>query len=273
MKNKMQIMVTGMLLLCASATHAATVTYTLDQSNRFEDGIDYVSVSLTEDSAQDVLNISVAILPALAGYTNEHTGIQAFAFNLGEGVRIGHGRHRYWCMQEHEKHGDRHEEPRREDIGNDDMFGHEKDGQDHAHHHPDNYDPGDFLTRGDFGLPDGWRVKLNKGWDWRLMYDVLVFGKRGQNQDPLQFSIEGLTLDDISNEFAVLITGLDLGGGECGHHEGEREHGHHGKCMKRRNSAFFYGGGDPSPIPVPAALWLFGSGLLGLVGVARRRQI
>ena len=27
-----------------------------------------------------------------------------------------------------------------------------------------------------------------------------------------------------------------------------------------------------SPVPVPAALWLFGSGLLGLVGVARRRR-
>jgi hypothetical protein len=28
---------------------------------------------------------------------------------------------------------------------------------------------------------------------------------------------------------------------------------------------------NPSAVPVPAALWLFGSGLLGLVGVARRR--
>jgi len=28
---------------------------------------------------------------------------------------------------------------------------------------------------------------------------------------------------------------------------------------------------DLAPIPVPAAVWLFGSGLLGLVGVARRR--
>ena len=30
-------------------------------------------------------------------------------------------------------------------------------------------------------------------------------------------------------------------------------------------------GVDLAPVPVPAAVWLFGSGLLGLVGVARRR--
>ncbi len=30
-------------------------------------------------------------------------------------------------------------------------------------------------------------------------------------------------------------------------------------------------GVDLAPIPVPAAVWLFGSGLIGLVGVARRR--
>jgi hypothetical protein len=29
---------------------------------------------------------------------------------------------------------------------------------------------------------------------------------------------------------------------------------------------------DLAPIPIPAAIWLFGSGLLGLVGIARRKK-
>lgn len=32
-------------------------------------------------------------------------------------------------------------------------------------------------------------------------------------------------------------------------------------------------GVDLAPVPVPAAVWLFGSGLLGLVGVARRKKV
>ena len=31
--------------------------------------------------------------------------------------------------------------------------------------------------------------------------------------------------------------------------------------------------GDVAAVPVPAAVWLFGSGLLGLIGVARRRKL
>jgi len=30
--------------------------------------------------------------------------------------------------------------------------------------------------------------------------------------------------------------------------------------------------GDVSVVPIPAAVWLFGSGLIGLLGVARRRK-
>jgi len=39
---------------------------------------------------------------------------------------------------------------------------------------------------------------------------------------------------------------------------------------------FSYNGGGlvfaPSSVPIPAALWLFGSGLLGLIGLARRKK-
>ena len=30
---------------------------------------------------------------------------------------------------------------------------------------------------------------------------------------------------------------------------------------------------EQTPVPIPAAVWLFGSGLLGLIGIARRRQL
>ena len=43
------------------------------------------------------------------------------------------------------------------------------------------------------------------------------------------------------------------------------------------DSLFFPGSnmtfnGDLNPVPIPAAIWLFGSGLIGLVGVARRKK-
>ena len=38
------------------------------------------------------------------------------------------------------------------------------------------------------------------------------------------------------------------------------------------NYAWAVQSGDVSAVPVPAAVWLFGSGLLGLIGVAKRKQ-
>jgi len=39
-----------------------------------------------------------------------------------------------------------------------------------------------------------------------------------------------------------------------------------------QDSGVYYDNINFSPVPVPAALWLFGSGLLGLVGIARRKK-
>jgi hypothetical protein len=30
---------------------------------------------------------------------------------------------------------------------------------------------------------------------------------------------------------------------------------------------------SPSTVPLPAAVWLFGSGLIGLIGIARRKKL
>lgn len=38
------------------------------------------------------------------------------------------------------------------------------------------------------------------------------------------------------------------------------------------NPAFIAGSAQISAVPVPAAVWLFGSGLIGLVGIARRKR-
>ena len=85
----MQKIIFSLLLMVATGVNATTLTYVLDQSNRLADGVDYVSVTLSDDTTPGLLSVSVDLLAALDGYRGEHTGIQAFAFNLHEDVRIG----------------------------------------------------------------------------------------------------------------------------------------------------------------------------------------
>jgi len=121
------------------------------------------------------------------------------------------------------------------------------------------------LTRRDFELPDGWHTRFNRGRGNSSMYDVTVFGR--DSQDPLQFFIEGVSLEDILDEFAVRVTGLFA---DCEALEQDDE------CFADDISAYFYGGrlvdGPPTVVPLPASVWLLGSGLLGLVGIARRKR-
>jgi len=121
----------------------------------------------------------------------------------------------------------------------------------------------------------GWDVGNNKN----DPYKFGPFSNRlsnigdGLNSFPLEFSIdaENDTVDsyaksytDGSAFFAARVGGFSIGGcdgeesvGECSHAE----------------RAYFAGPfvAPPSAVPVPAAAWLFLSGLLGMVGVSRRR--
>jgi len=108
-------------------------------------------------------------------------------------------------------------------------------------------DPGVMLTAENFLLPENWKVQFNKAMGQAGKFDVRLLGP-GNRQDPLAFSIVGLELEDIIPGFASL---LKADGGSGG---------------------FFSGDELVAPVPVPAALCLFGSGMLLLGRIATRRR-
>ena len=68
---------------------------------------------------------------------------------------------------------------------------------------------------------------------------------------------------DVAGDFTASWSALVVGG---------PFDGQTGNWVINGNVAAGGPGPGPGPIPIPAAVWLFGSGLLGLVGVARRRR-
>ena len=74
----------GVLLLAASPGQAASVTYTLNQSNALADGPSYLQVTIA-DGAAGAVDFTVQVLDALTGIASEHFGIQSFAFNVAPG--------------------------------------------------------------------------------------------------------------------------------------------------------------------------------------------
>ena len=108
-------------------------------------------------------------------------------------------------------------------------------------------------------LPEKWRVRFKKGMGEAGKFDVRLMGTGQTRQDPLQFSVLDLGLEDIIPGFASHVAGFELE--HCGL-EGKQ-------CI---SSAFFYGDRQVSEVPVPAAFWLFGSGMLLLGRIATRRR-
>lgn len=104
--------------------------------------------------------------------------------------------------------------------------------------------------------PSSWNIKADKsGGGGFGKFDFRLAGP-GNRTEVLSFSISGVDGDSLSS-YAI---GYD-GTGEAyfAAHVG-------GYGATGDDSAFF-----ATVVPVPAAVWLFGSGLLGLAGVARRR--
>jgi hypothetical protein len=132
-------------------------------------------------------------------------------------------------------------------------------------------DPGNLLSASNISGPSGWGVSANTRQGGFGFFDWVVSDGGQNRQDPLQFSITGVTVDTIDSYFGPSSGTAGQGNAWFAAHVTD-----FGTSDTSITSAFF-GGGDgpdfpPAAVPVPAAVWLFGSGLLGLVGVARRRS-
>lgn len=200
-KTKMSRLMQHSLFLClmtiAAPSHSATVSFFLNESNRLPDGINYLSVNLTENLAGGV-DVLAQTLDPLNDLRSCGFGIQKFAFSFDDG------------------------------------------------------------TMGDVtGLPDGWKVKSDRRMNGFGKFDTGLLGNAHTRTDILSFTINGVGIDDFESYFAVKVGGLDDSAGP--------------------SNAFFGGSLEDGSTsiahaPVPAAAWLFGSGLLGLIGAARRRR-
>ena len=113
------------------------------------------------------------------------------------------------------------------------------------------------------GLPDYWKVKKDKKMDGFGRYDIRLQGKGKARTDSLSFTVGGVGLGDFDSFFAAHVAGFKW----CPDIGDKKQNWCSGKgCV---SSAYFGGG---TPVPIPPAVWLFSSGLLGLIGVARRRR-
>lgn len=227
--------------MLATPAHSASITYVLDQSNVFDDGVPYLQVTLS-DGADGSVDFKVELLDALGQLNgNDHFGIQSFAFNIvgGTGAR--------------------------------------------AHD----------VT----GLPDHWAARDQRRMDGFGLFDVRVQGPGKQRVDELDFSITGVDLDTLLSYvdfstgrapqgqvyFAARVGGINAktfgrcsqsGGMKPSHSstsggdDSEHESDDFDDDCHRAKGAYF--GGPGSVVPVPASVWLFGTGL-GLLGVVRRR--
>lgn len=188
------------LMAMTAASQAASLSFFLNESNRLADGVNYLSVNLTENSTGGV-DVLAKTLDPLNDLARCHFGIQKLAFSFDDGNMA--------------------------DIS---------------------------------GLPDGWKVKGDRRMNGFGMFDTGILGSGKTHTDSLSFTVNGVGIDDFETFFSVKVAGLSGVG-----------------------SAFFGGSfenvtpgsvnpSDVSAVPIPAAAWLFASGLLGLTGLARRQR-
>src|SRR3989338_3685420 len=128
------------------------------------------------------------------------------------------------------------------------------------------------------GLPPHWRVRENRRMDGFGRFDIRLQGKGKNRMEELSFTVDGVTLGDFDSLMAAQVAGfewcriVDRRRNDDGNDNDDRwrnddDEGRRNWCEGRNctTSAYFAGSMPVSQIPVPAAAWMLGSGLLGLI--------
>ncbi|MHB8622653.1 MAG: VPLPA-CTERM sorting domain-containing protein [Sulfuricaulis sp.] len=113
------------------------------------------------------------------------------------------------------------------------------------------------LSSANFVLPSGWNSGTTVNLDGFGSFADVTNGTGSSRQNPLTFSVNigNITdyqfLNNKKNYFAAHIAGFSNGGA---------------------NNSGYFASNTIAAVPVPAAAWLFGSGLIGLAGAVRKRK-
>lgn len=225
-------LVAGLLLFAALPAHAASVSFFLDQSNKLPDGTNYLSVMLTENETGGV-DFLVKTLAPLNDIAGSNFGIQKFGFSFADGS---------W--------------------GEINSFTDPKHGK--SKRHGDDYSKHKTWDQIS-GLPDHWSVQNNKRMDGFGKFDIRLAGRGNARTDSLSFTVDGVSLDNFGSLFSAHVAGFEW----CAIDDKRRRWCSGKDCI---TSAYFAGSMPVSQVPLPGAIWLFGSGLVGWLGLASRRR-
>lgn len=133
-------------------------------------------------------------------------------------------------------------------------------------------DIGIDLQQDAFLLPEKWKVQFDKNMSEAGSFDVRISGTGQTRQDPLAFSVLGLGLDDLIAGFASHTIGFYIDTADPGYRTAGFEQADQ-VPEGGVSSSFFYGSRPVTAVvPLPAAVWLFGSGLLLFGGLSARRR-